>query len=260
MSSEYFLNGVDLDAPGKWRVMKGTLLPEVPSPRLESTAVPSRSGVVDGAGKRVGTFKVIVAFMVEGTDRGELDRNWYALLARLRSSGRLAALQHRPAGAAPKEATVRLASLSQPQWRYGEWAIDTTAVFEAVEGVWRDVEPVEANLTDLSALKGGAAPITDTLLRLYPTANIVTVKDKESGTSLTWRGSVNGGQRLLVDVARYEAWKIDADRWAAGNGAQGVSAGLSLSPGGFQLTPDGEGNVSVEITGGTGVIRARRAY
>jgi hypothetical protein len=260
VSSEYFLDGVDLDSPGRWRVMKGTLLPEVPAPRLESTEVPSRSGVVDGPGKRVGTFKVTVAFMVEGANRGELDRNWYALLARLRSSGRLAALQHRPAGATPKETTVRLVSVSQPQWQYGEWAIDATAVFEAVEGVWKDAEPTEANLTDLAALKGGAAPITDPLLRLYPTANIVTVKDKESGTSLTWRGSVNGGQRLLVDVARYEAWKIDADRWAAGNGAQGASSGLSMSPGGFQLTPDSEGNVSVEITGGTGVIRARRAY
>lgn len=260
MSSEYYLNGVDLDQPGKWRVMQGTLLPEVPSPRLESTEVPSRNGIIDGAGEKVGTFKVTIAFMVEGEDRGELDRNWYALLARLRTSGRLTALQHRPAGAAPKEAVVRLASVSQPAWRYGEWAIDTTAVFEAVEGIWRDVEPTEASLTDLAALRGGAAPITDPLLRLYPTANIVTVKDKESGTSLTWQGRLTGGQRLLVDVARYEAWKIDADRWEAGNGAQGASSTLSMSPGGFRLTPDSEGNISVEATGGTGVIRARRAY
>ena len=260
MSSEYYLNGVDLDQPGKWRVMQGTLLPEVPSPRLESTDVPFRNGIIDGAGEKVGTFKVTIAFMVEGKDRGELDRNWHALVARLRSSNRLAVLQHRPAGGTLKEASVRLVSVSQPTWRYGEWAIDTTAVFEAVEGVWKDAEPTEANLTDLAALRGGAAPIADPLLRLYPTANIMTVKDKESGTSLTWRGSVNGGQRLLVDVARYEAWKIDADRWEAGNGAQGASSTLSMSPGGFQLTPDGEGNISVEATGGTGVIRARRAY
>lgn len=260
MSSEYYLNGIDLDQPGKWRVMHGTLLPEVPSPRLESTDVPFRSGIIDGAGQKVGTFKVTVAFMVEGADRGELDRNWYALVARLRASNRLASLQHRPAGAAPKEAIVRLVSVSQPAWRYGEWAIDATAVFEAVEGVWKDTAPVEANLSDLSALKGGSAPITDALLRLYPTSNLVTVKDKESGTNLTWRGSVAGGQRLLVDVARYEAWKIDADQWAAGSGAKGASSGLSMSSGGFQLTPDSEGNVSVEITGGTGVIRARRAY
>ena len=58
MSSEYFLNGVDLDQPGRWRVMQGTLLPAVAAPRLHSTEVPIRSGILDGAGDRVGTFKV----------------------------------------------------------------------------------------------------------------------------------------------------------------------------------------------------------
>ena len=76
MSSEYFLNGVDLDQPGRWRVMQGTLLPAVAAPRLHSTEVPIRSGILDGAGERVGTFKVTVAFMVEGADRAGLDRNW----------------------------------------------------------------------------------------------------------------------------------------------------------------------------------------
>ena len=260
MSSEYFLNGTDLDRPGKWRVMQGTLLPGVPTPRLQSVEVPSRNGVIGGAGAKVGTFKITIAFMVEGADRGELDRNWHALVARLRSSGRLATLQHRPAGGHPKEASVRLVSVSQPQWRYGEWAIDSTVVLEAVEGVWRDVAPIEANLSDLSALAGGAAPVADALLRLYPTSNLMTVKDKESSTVLTWRGSVEGGQRLLVDVSRYEAWKIDSDLWAAASGARGASAGLSMSPAGFQLTPDSEGRVAVEVTGGTGVVRARRAY
>ena len=141
MSSEYFLNGVDLDQPGRWRVMQGTLLPAVAAPRLHSTEVPIRSGILDGAGERVGTFKVTVAFMVEGADRAGLDRNWQALMAFLRASSRLTALQHRPAGASPKEALVRLVSVSQPSWRYGEWAIDTTVIFEAVEGVWKDVRP-----------------------------------------------------------------------------------------------------------------------
>lgn len=260
MSSEYYLNGADLDRPGKWRVMQGTLLPAVPSPRLESTEVPFRDGVLGGAGEKVGTFKVTVAFMVEGESRAALDRNWQALMGCLRASGRLAAFQHRPAGATPRETPVRLVSVSQPQWRYGEWAIDTTAVFEAVEGVWRDAQEVEAQLTDLSSLAGGAAPISDSKLLLYPTAGVITVKDKASGTSLSWRGTLTGGQRLLVDVARYEAWKVDSDAWTPGNGAQGATAGLSMSPLGLRLTPDSEGRVSVEVTGGTGKIKARRAY
>jgi len=70
MSSEYALNGVDLDQPGKWRVMQGTLLPAVPEPRLTSTEVPFRSGVIDGAGGEVDTFKGTVALMGGGEAPG----------------------------------------------------------------------------------------------------------------------------------------------------------------------------------------------
>lgn len=260
MSSEYFLNGVDLDQPGRWRVMQGTLLPAVAAPRLHSTEVPIRSGVLDGAGDRVGTFKVTVAFMVEGQDRGELDRNFQALLAFLRSSNRLAALQHRPAGGTSREAMVRLVSMSQPSWRYGEWAIDSTVIFEAVEGVWKDVSPVEAPLTDLSALAGGAAPISDAVMRLSPATNTATILDVTSDTSLTWRGVAAAGQHLLVDVASYSAWRQDSDGWEPAQGAVDASPEISMSPGGLTLTPNHEGKIVLKVTGATGHIRARRAY
>lgn len=260
MSSEYFMNGVDLDQPGRWRVMQGTLLPAIAAPRLHSTEVPIRSGILDGAGERVGTFKVTVAFMVEGQDRGELDRNWQALMAFLRASNRLAVLQHRPGGANPREALVRLASVSQPSWRYGEWAIDSTVVFEAVEGVWKDVSPVEVPLTDLGRLAGGAAPISDAILRLSPTANTVTVLDITSGTSLTWRGVATAGQHILIDVSSYSAWRQESDGWEPVQGAVDASAEISMSPDGLTITPDHEGKIVLEVTGATGHIRARRAY
>lgn len=260
MSSEYALNGVDLDRPGKWRVMQGTLLPAVPEPRLTSTEVPFRSGVIDGAGGKVGTFKVTVVFMVEGESRGDLDRNWQALMARLRNSGQLARLQHRPTGGAPKEAVVRLVSVSQPQWRYGEWAIDTTVVFEAVEGVWKDETAVEVPLTDLSRLDGGSAPITDALLKLTPTGNTCTIVDQASGTSLTWRGTMESSQRLLIDVGKYSAWRQVSERWYPLQGAFNASAEISMSPNGFQLTPNHEGKIILQVTGTMGTIQARRAY
>lgn len=260
MSSEYFLNGVDLDQPGRWRVMQGTLLPAVAAPRLHSTEVPIRSGILDGAGERVGTFKVTVAFMVEGQDRVELDRNFQSLLAFLRSSNRLAALQHRPAGGTSREAMVRLVSMSQPSWRYGEWAIDSTAIFEAVEGVWKDVSPVETPLTDLGKLAGGAAPISDAVLRLSPTANTATVFDVTSGTSLTWRGVAAAGQYLLVDVASYSAWRQESDTWEPAQGSVDASAEISMSPDGLTITPNHEGKIVLKVTGATGHIRARRAY
>lgn len=260
MSSEYSLNGVDLDQPGKWRVMEGTLLPAVPSPRLESTDVPFRSGIIDGAGLKVGTFKVTVAFMVEGADRADLDRNFQALMARLRASNKLATLQHHPAGVSPREALVRLVSVSQPSWRYGEWVIDTTVVFEAVEGVWRDTTTIETQLDDLSRLAGGAAPISDAVLKLKPTANTVTVKDVTSGTSLTWRGTMESDQRLLVDVGKYSAWRQVSERWYPLQGAFNASAEISMSPEGLQLTPNHEGKIVLQVTGATGAIQARRAY
>ena len=240
--------------------MQGTLLPAVAAPRLHSTEVPIRSGILDGAGERVDTFKVTVAFMVEGADRAGLDRNWQALMAFLRASSRLTALQHRPAGASPKEALVRLVSVSQPSWRYGEWTIDTTVIFEAVEGVWKDVSPVEAPLTDLSALAGGAAPISDAVLRLSPTANTATILDVTSDTSLTWRGVAAAGQHLLVDVASYSAWRQESDGWEPSQGAVDASPEISMSPGGLTLTPNHEGKIVLKVTGATGHIRARRAY
>mgnify|MGYP007069411422 FL=1 len=260
MSSEYSLNGVDLDQPGKWRVMEGTLLPAVPSPRLESTDVPFRSGIIDGAGLKVGTFKVTVAFMVEGVGRADLDRNFQALMARLRASNKLATLQHHPAGVSPREALVRLVSVSQPSWRYGEWVIDTTVVFEAVEGVWRDTTTIETQLDDLSRLAGGAAPISDVVLKLKPTANTVTIKDVTSGTSLTWRGTMESDQRLLIDVGKYSAWRQVSERWYPIQGAFNASAEISMSPEGLQLTPNHEGKIILQVTGATGAIQARRAY
>lgn len=260
MSSEYSLNGVDLDRPGKWRVMQGTLLPAVAEPRLESTEVPFRNGILNGAGLKVGTFKVTVAFMVEGVDRADLDRNWQSLMAVLRASNKLATLQHHPAGVSPRETLVRLVSVSQPSWRYGEWVIDTTVVFEAVEGVWRDSTAVETDLSNLGRLAGGAAPISDALFKLKPTANLATITDATSGTSLTWRGTMERDQRLLVDIGKYSAWRQVSERWYPIQGAFNASAEISMSPEGLQLTPNHEGKIILQVVGATGSIQARRAY
>jgi hypothetical protein len=155
---------------------------------------------------------------------------------------------------------VRLVSVSQPSWRYGEWVIDTTVVFEAVEGVWRDTTTIETQLDDLSRLAGGAAPISDVVLKLKPTANTVTIKDVTSGTSLTWRGTMESDQRLLIDVGKYSAWRQVSERWYPINGAFNASAEISMSPEGLQLTPNHEGKIVLQVTGTTGAIQARRAY
>lgn len=260
MSSEYSLDGVDLDQPGRWRVMLGTLLPSVPSPRLTSTEVPYRNGVIDGVGQKFGTFIVTVGFMVEGDTRAALERNWIALQARLRGVSGLSTLRYTPEGVAPREARVRLQSISQPTYRHREWVIETTAVLEAVEGVWKDVNPTVVSFDDLTNISGGSAPITDAQVMLMPTTNAVTVFDTVSKSSLTWRGVVTGGQRVLVNTAAYSAVRQESDGWEIASSNVDASAEISMSPGGFQLAPGPDGKIKVEFSGGTGMIRARRAY
>lgn len=260
MSSEYALDGVDLDQPGRWRVMHGTLLPAVPSPRLASTEVPARNGVIDGVGQRTGTFDVTINFMVEGANRAQLEQNWVALMARLRNVSSLSTLTYSPAGFGARDALVRLKSIAQPSFTYGEWTIDTTAVFEAVEGVWKDRNYTVQPLDNMTALSGGSAPITDPLIMLMPTGNTMTVRDKVSGTSLTWRGTLTGGQRVLVDVASYSAVRQAAAEWEVALSHFDASGEISMSPGGFQLTPAADGKITLEVTGGTGYARARKAY
>lgn len=260
MSSEYALDGVDLDQPGRWRVMEGTLLPAIPAPRLSSTEVPSRSGVLDGVGEVWGTFTVTIAFMVEGTSRAALEQNWIALQARLRGVSRLSTLTYKPDGVGARDALVRLQSIAQPTYRHREWIIETVAVFEAVEGVWKDREYTVQALSDMKFLSGGSAPIADAQIMLLPTSNAVTVLDQVSGTTLSWRGTVTGGQRILIDVATYYAVKQAHDGWNIAPTNTDVSGEINMSPGGFRLTPGPDGKITVLVTGGTGYARARKAY
>lgn len=260
MSSEYSLDGVDLDQPGRWRVMAGTTVPTVPSPRLTSTEVPFRDGVIDGVGHRVGTGLVTVAFMVEGDSRASLEVNWVALQARLRRTSRLSTLQYQPKGYGPRVALVRLKSLSDPVYTHRELLIETTAVFEVVRGVWEDKDWTVQPLSDMGALAGGCAPMRNMTVMLLPTANVMRVVDNESQTALTWNGVLAGGNRILVNVPAYSAVKQADPGWDVTTQAVDISNEISMSHRGFQLTPDAGGKVSVSVTGGSGYVRAKKAY
>lgn len=260
MSSEYSLDGVDLDQPGRWRVMAGTTMPTVPAPRLTSTEVPFRDGVIDGVGYRVGTSLVTIAFMVEGDSRAALEVNWVALQARLRRTSRLSTLQYQPKGYGPRVAVVRLKSISDPVYTHRELLVETTAVFEVVHGVWEDKDWTVQPLSDMSALSGGCAPMRNMTVMLLPTASSMRIIDDESKTSLTWTGVLNGGQRVLVDVGSYSAVKQSDAGWDVTSQAVDISNEISMSHRGFQLAPDPEGKVSVTVTGGSGYVRAKKAY
>ena len=260
MSSEYALDGVDMDQPGRWRVMLGTLLPSIPTPRLSSTEVPYRNGVIDGVGQKFGTFTVTINFMVEGATRAALEQNWTALQARLRNVSGLSTLRYTPEGFGAREARVRLQSVAQPTYTHRDWIIETTAVFEAVEGVWKDVNYTVQPFTDLKDLSGGSAPITDAQVMLMPTSGAMTIRDVVSGTWLAWKGVLTGEYRVLIDVASYSAVQQAFNGWELAPSHKEASAEISMSPGGFQLTPGPDGKIVLATSGGTGYVRARKAY
>lgn len=114
----------------------------------------------------------------------------------------------------------------------------------------------------MTQLSGGTAPITDALLMLAPSANEMIIRDVTSGSTLTWKGSAipAATDRVLVDVERYTAVRQTSPDWEVLGNSVDVSGQISMSAGGFRITPDSEGQVSLQVTGGTGYVKARRAY
>lgn len=265
MGSEYYLNGTDLDdAQGRWKVMDGTLLPDIASPVNVSVKIPGRDGVLPMPTSAFGTSTVTITFMIQDTVNGRLgggrsalDANFNRLLAALRFRGGLAYLGYRPDGAEPRHAAVRLQSVSSPVYYHPEKIIETTAVFENVDGVWRSDTEYTVPADDLAQLDGCAMPIFDPLIKLVPTATTVTVQDRVSGCTITWKGPIQAAKTLVINPAAYWAEWTDG-AWTGGADA---SAGLSLASRGFRLTPNSWGRITIAVTGAASAqVKARRAY
>ena len=97
---------------------------------------------------------------------------------------------------------------------------------------------------------------------LSPTGTEMVVTDVVSGSTLTWKGpaAIPATDRILVDVNAYTAYQQTSVGWDVLNNAKDVSGQISMSYGGFRLTPDTVGKVAVTVTGGSGYVSARRAY
>ena len=65
---------------------------------------------------------------------------------------------------------------------------------------------------------------------------------------------------MLVDVGSYSAVKQSDAGWDVTSQAVDISNEISMSHRGFQLTPDAEGRVSATVTGGSGYVKAKKAY
>ncbi|SPT53804.1 Uncharacterised protein [Actinomyces bovis] len=259
--SEYTIDGQDLDDPqGRWRLTNATSLPTWGAPRLPNVEVPGRIGVLPLPPTSAAPATLVLGLLVQADDqkRATLDQNLRALAALLRPFGRLLRVTHRPAGAPVREATARLSGSVEPKFFPAAVAATVSVSLELPEGVWRDPVPTEMAAADLSKIDGGAMPISDAVILVASPGSPVKITDQGSGGSMTWSGVVPPGKALLLEPALYRA-SFTAGSWSR-SGAVDASSGLSLSAGGFSITPDTSGHHAVTVTGGTAQIRARRAY
>lgn len=268
----YSLDGVDLDDERqRWVLAEGTTLSTRGEPWNASVSIPGRFGVLPIAPSVLKSATVALKFTVFSWEDGRngnrckgglarLEQNYQDLLRRLYAFGRLQTLQYTPAGQPAREALVRPSSSVEPVLDPHSETISFTIVYEIVSGLWRGTSDLVARLDDMSKFDGCSMPIPDGKLLLEPTAPTCTVRDNVSGTSFTFTGTLNGGERLLVDIARYRAWKNPSAEWEPVAGARSADGEISMSPGGFRATPNADGRISMTLTGTAGRFRGRRAY
>lgn len=268
----YSLDGTDLDDERqRWVLAEGTTLSTRGEPWSTSVSIPGRFGVLPIAPTVLKSATVALKFTVFSWEDGRngnrckgglarLEQNYQDLLRRLYAFGRLQTLQYTPQGSPVREALVRPSSSVEPVFDPHSETISFTITYEIVSGLWRGTSDLVARLDDMSKFNGCVMPIPDGKLLLEPTAQTCTVRDNVSGTSLTFTGTLNGGERLLVDIARYRAWKNPSQWWEIQPDARPADGEISMSPGGFRATPNAEGKISMTLTGTTGRFRGRMAY
>lgn len=268
----YSLDGTDLDDPmGRWVLAEGTTLSSRGEPWNASVDIPGRFGVLPIAPAVLKSATVALKFTVFSWADGrngnrckgglaQLEKNYQDLLRRLYAFGRLQTLWYTPAGQPVREALVRPTSSVEPALDQHSETITFTITYEIVSGLWRGTEDIVDNLSDMSKFNGCVMPIPDGKLILEPTAQTCTVKDNVSGTSFTFTGALDGGEKLLVDIANYRAWKNPSQEWKVQSGARSADGEISMSPGGFRATPNADGKISMTLTGTTGSFRGRMAY
>lgn len=268
----YSLDGTDLDDERqRWVLAEGTTLSTRGEPWTTSVSVPGRFGVLPTTAAVLKPATVALKFSVFSWTDGRggnrckeglevLERNYQDLSRRLYAFGRLQTLRYTPKGAPVREAKVRLNSSLDPSFNPHSEIISFTVTYEIVSGLWRGAEDIIAPLNDMSKLNGCVMPIPDGRLLLDPTAGTCTVKDNVSGSSFTFTGTLNSGEKLLVDIAGYRAWKNPGDGWDVQPGARSADGEISMSPGGFRPTPDADGRISLTLTGTSGSFRGRMAY
>lgn len=299
MVAMYSINGQALDdAQGRWVLTDSSELSTWGAPNRASVEVPGRMGALPVAPEGLGVATVTLGLTVfsypSATTRchgsqADLDRHLRALVVQVLRPYEIVTLTYNWGGE-PRTTRARLTNAITPKFEPRAGVATLTAVYEVLDGAWHGSEWVMPS-PSLALLDGGVLPVMDAVVELAPApgSSLVTVRDTVSGSSMTWTGTAAAGQSVLVDVARYSAalgvrTGLPATEEAllalvpAGTPerraraltlawpksvfttVKDVSAGLSMSSGGFRLTPDAAGHYAVGVVGGTATVIARAAY
>lgn len=248
MECTYLLDGVDLHSPAEGRyVMVGTELPSWGGPRVRSTTVPGRRGVLAQRSLSCGELDVTVSIMLTGASYAELDMRMNNFLGMLPFE-RFATLQ-KVTGGTNRIATCLVKSISEPEHRVGDYCLEFTVVFTIPSGAWTDRSAFTCTADKLTDTNGGNTGYQVDSITITPNGGRVSITDNTTGDVLLWEGLYRTTGNLVILPAEFRAYwpsNANADRYTDD---EDVSDGLLLPPHGWTVTPDATGTVGVTVEG-----------
>lgn len=153
----------------------------------------------------------------------------------------------RVSGGITTGASARLVSHSHDDYVAGppEFLARTTTLFAVPGTFFREAATNSADigfnadlsLAEVASLSGSSAPVVDPVIRITGPCTSVLITDPQTGTGISWAGTLAAGQFLFLDPTTTRA-RISANSTDWTTGGTDTSAGVSFPAAGLlQLWP-----------------------
>ncbi|MEQ4723765.1 hypothetical protein [Nonomuraea sp. B19D2] len=211
--------------------------------RTVNLSVPGRSGdlPVLGLDHEATTFGLaftVYPYAPSGADGGaeQMETNLEALGALLGTRHRLMMLKW-ATGSIIRVAGVTVEATSEPEYFAGAAMARLTAVVKVPGVYWRD--EVDSTWTGtlpgagqiVTPLAGSTGPIVDSVLRVTGPAVQPSLRDVATGGTVSYAGTVQAGQHLLVDCGGLRAAIVTTDTWSLTGGTDVTGTINATGPG-----------------------------
>lgn len=268
----FTIDGVNLQDPaGRWELARATKRRALPAVRATNITTPNRHGNHFVPNDTFGPGSMSFVLMVTdldsaGTNQGpaQAEANLELATALFLHTGRQFTIEHHLDPTQKRTATGRVTAGSDPEALDFDLTLYRLTFVVEIPGVfWTDgtgaqvaegAATTSAGALHLPAFNGGSAPITDAVVRVRgPFNGKAAVTDTQSGTGLSWQGTLPANTYLYLNAANLKAHtSTSATAWTSGTD---VSAGLDYPPAGpLQLIP------VVTPEGATHTLRYALAY